>query len=142
MNVSTEIADSKQVSLTTYRKEKGLGKGLLTARQGHGAPNPAFIPEGAEAARSAAIRPTNSLPRTPMASPVPILVSSPNVLLSLPSRSPSRPTLNASRSGRRPAMTSTWRRTSSRRASGRSWRSSAPRRGLVRDLLIRLRRVG
>ncbi|MCH6162127.1 GMC oxidoreductase [Streptomyces marispadix] len=38
-------------SLTTYRKEKGLGKGLLTARQGHGAPNPAYIPEGAEAAR-------------------------------------------------------------------------------------------
>jgi cholesterol oxidase len=38
-------------SLITYRKEKGLGKGLLTARQGHGAPNPAYIPEGAEAAR-------------------------------------------------------------------------------------------
>ncbi|MCF6526029.1 GMC oxidoreductase, partial [Streptomyces sp. JJ36] len=38
-------------SLTTYRKEKGLGKGLLTARQGHGAPNPLFLPEGAEAAR-------------------------------------------------------------------------------------------
>jgi cholesterol oxidase len=38
-------------SLITYRKEKGLGKGLLTARQGHGAPNPAHIPEGAEAAR-------------------------------------------------------------------------------------------
>ncbi|WP_208883049.1 GMC family oxidoreductase [Streptomyces armeniacus] len=38
-------------SLTTYRKEKGLGKGLLTARQGHGAPNPLHIPESAEAAR-------------------------------------------------------------------------------------------
>ncbi|WNI19739.1 GMC family oxidoreductase [Actinacidiphila sp. ITFR-21] len=38
-------------SLTTYRKPRGLGKGLLTARQGHGAPNPAHIPEGAEAAR-------------------------------------------------------------------------------------------
>ncbi|MEE1928000.1 GMC family oxidoreductase [Streptomyces sp. TRM 70351] len=38
-------------SLTTYRKDKGLGKGLLTARQGHGAPNPVHIPEGAEAAR-------------------------------------------------------------------------------------------
>nr|WP_308294773.1 GMC family oxidoreductase [Streptomyces sp. JJ66] len=38
-------------SLTTYRKKKGLGKGLLTARQGHGAPNPLHIPEGAEAAR-------------------------------------------------------------------------------------------
>lgn len=38
-------------SLTTYRKKKGLGKGLLTARQGHGAPNPTYIAEGAEAAR-------------------------------------------------------------------------------------------
>ncbi|THA24916.1 GMC family oxidoreductase [Streptomyces sp. RKND-216] len=38
-------------SLTTYRKTKGPGKGLLTARQGHGAPNPLYIPEGAEAAR-------------------------------------------------------------------------------------------
>ncbi|GGO52564.1 cholesterol oxidase [Streptomyces daqingensis] len=38
-------------SLTTFRKQKGLGKGLLTARQGHGAPNPAHIPEGSEAAR-------------------------------------------------------------------------------------------
>ncbi|MBC3983507.1 GMC family oxidoreductase [Streptomyces sp. AC536] len=38
-------------SLTTYRKAKGLGKGLLTARQGHGAPNPDRIPEGEEAAR-------------------------------------------------------------------------------------------
>ena len=38
-------------SLTTYRKTKGLGKGLLTARQGHGAPNPAYIPEGAECAQ-------------------------------------------------------------------------------------------
>ncbi|MEU5102927.1 MULTISPECIES: GMC family oxidoreductase [unclassified Streptomyces] len=38
-------------SLTTYRRPKGLGKGLLTARQGHGAPNPDHIPEGAEAAR-------------------------------------------------------------------------------------------
>ncbi|MGW3566741.1 GMC oxidoreductase [Streptomyces sp. NPDC000941] len=38
-------------SLTTYRKPKGIGKGLLTARQGHGEPNPDHIPEGAEAAR-------------------------------------------------------------------------------------------
>nr|WP_329618538.1 GMC family oxidoreductase [Streptomyces sp. S465] len=38
-------------SLTTYRKPKGPGKGLLTARQGHGEPNPDHIPEGAEAAR-------------------------------------------------------------------------------------------
>ncbi|KUJ67082.1 cholesterol oxidase [Streptomyces albus subsp. albus] len=38
-------------SLTTYRKPRGLGKGLLTARQGHGTPNPDHIAEGAEAAR-------------------------------------------------------------------------------------------
>ncbi|WP_079032442.1 GMC oxidoreductase [Streptomyces specialis] len=38
-------------SLTTFRKRKGLGKGLLSAEQGHGAPNPEHIPEGAEAAR-------------------------------------------------------------------------------------------
>ncbi|WP_326598636.1 GMC family oxidoreductase [Streptomyces sp. NBC_01803] len=38
-------------SLTTFRKRKGLGKGLLSAEQGHGAPNPDYIPEGAEAAR-------------------------------------------------------------------------------------------
>ncbi|MGH4034224.1 GMC oxidoreductase [Actinomycetota bacterium Odt1-20B] len=37
-------------SLTTYRKEKGIGKGLLTARQGHGAPNPNQIPEATQAA--------------------------------------------------------------------------------------------
>ncbi|MFE9392082.1 GMC oxidoreductase [Streptomyces sp. NPDC006784] len=41
-------------SLTTYRKDKGLGKGMLTARQGHGAPNPVHIPEGAEAATALA----------------------------------------------------------------------------------------
>ncbi|MDT0443633.1 GMC family oxidoreductase [Streptomyces johnsoniae] len=38
-------------SLTTFRKRRGLGKGTLSARQGHGAPNPDHIPEGAEAAR-------------------------------------------------------------------------------------------
>ena len=38
-------------SLTTYRRPRGPGRGLLTARQGHGAPNPDHIPEGAEAAR-------------------------------------------------------------------------------------------
>ncbi|MBH5336451.1 GMC family oxidoreductase [Streptomyces pactum] len=38
-------------SLTTYRKPRGLGKGLLTARQGHGQPNPDHIPQGAEGAR-------------------------------------------------------------------------------------------
>jgi cholesterol oxidase len=44
------VMQSLDNSLTTYRKEKGLGKGLLTARQGHGAPNPKQIPEAAEAA--------------------------------------------------------------------------------------------
>ncbi|RKN52527.1 cholesterol oxidase, partial [Streptomyces klenkii] len=38
-------------SLTTYRRPTGPGKGLLTAAQGHGTPNPVHIPEGAEAAR-------------------------------------------------------------------------------------------
>jgi cholesterol oxidase len=45
------VMQSVDNSLTTYRKPRGLGKGLLTARQGHGAPNPDHIPEGAEAAR-------------------------------------------------------------------------------------------
>ncbi|MEU6175219.1 GMC oxidoreductase [Streptantibioticus parmotrematis] len=45
------VMQSLDNSLTTYRKRGGVGKGLLTARQGHGAPNPDFIPEGAEAAR-------------------------------------------------------------------------------------------
>ncbi|GAA3869002.1 GMC oxidoreductase [Streptomyces sedi] len=38
-------------SLTTYRRTRRPGRGLLTARQGHGAPNPDHIPAGAEAAR-------------------------------------------------------------------------------------------
>ncbi|NUR03577.1 MAG: GMC family oxidoreductase [Streptomyces sp.] len=38
-------------SLTTYRRRRGPGKGLLTARQGHGEPNPVHIPQGALAAR-------------------------------------------------------------------------------------------
>ncbi|MFC7307439.1 GMC family oxidoreductase N-terminal domain-containing protein [Streptomyces monticola] len=44
------VMQSLDNSLTTYRKEKGLGKGLLTARQGHGAPNPDQIKEATEAA--------------------------------------------------------------------------------------------
>ncbi|MFI1308293.1 GMC oxidoreductase [Streptomyces sioyaensis] len=44
------VMQSLDNSLTTYRKPKGLGKGLLTARQGHGAPNPGQIPEATEAA--------------------------------------------------------------------------------------------
>jgi cholesterol oxidase len=45
------VMQTSDNSLATYRKTKGLGKGLLTARQGHGEPNPVHIPEGAEAAR-------------------------------------------------------------------------------------------
>ncbi|AZM54958.1 cholesterol oxidase [Streptomyces sp. WAC 01529] len=44
------VMQSLDNSLTTYRKEKGIGKGLLTARQGHGAPNPDQIPEATRAA--------------------------------------------------------------------------------------------
>ncbi|MGY5128520.1 GMC family oxidoreductase N-terminal domain-containing protein [Streptomyces nigrescens] len=44
------VMQSLDNSLTTYRKPDGLGKGLLTARQGHGAPNPEQIPEATEAA--------------------------------------------------------------------------------------------
>ncbi|GAA5001372.1 GMC family oxidoreductase [Kitasatospora paranensis] len=45
------VMQSLDNSLTTFRKAKGPGKGLLTAKQGHGAPNPEHIPEGEEAAR-------------------------------------------------------------------------------------------
>ncbi|UWE14012.1 GMC family oxidoreductase [Actinacidiphila bryophytorum] len=45
------VMQTSDNSLATYRKPKGLGKGLLTARQGHGEPNPVHIPEGAQAAR-------------------------------------------------------------------------------------------
>jgi len=38
-------------SLSTYLRKRRPGRGLLTAKQGHGAPNPVHIPEGAEAAR-------------------------------------------------------------------------------------------
>ncbi|MFF2650988.1 GMC oxidoreductase [Streptomyces sp. NPDC058045] len=44
------VMQSLDNSLTTYRKDKGLGKGLLTARQGHGAPNPGQIRAATEAA--------------------------------------------------------------------------------------------
>ncbi|MER5613606.1 GMC family oxidoreductase [Streptomyces sp. NPDC002215] len=37
------VMQSLDNSLTTYRKPDGVGKGLLTARQGHGAPNPTQI---------------------------------------------------------------------------------------------------
>lgn len=45
------VMQTSDNSLATYRKRRGLGKGLLTARQGHGEPNPVHIPEGAQAAR-------------------------------------------------------------------------------------------
>ncbi|WP_236243769.1 GMC family oxidoreductase N-terminal domain-containing protein [Streptomyces sp. CC228A] len=48
------VMQSLDNSLTTYRKEKGLGKGLLTARQGHGAPNPKQIKAATEAATALA----------------------------------------------------------------------------------------
>ncbi|MFD7919086.1 GMC oxidoreductase [Streptomyces sp. NPDC059740] len=44
------VMQSLDNSLTTYRKKSGLGKGLLTARQGHGKPNPNQIPEATRAA--------------------------------------------------------------------------------------------
>ncbi|MCP3819956.1 GMC family oxidoreductase [Streptomyces sp. A3M-1-3] len=44
------VMQSVDNSLTTYRKAGGIGKGLLTARQGHGAPNPKQIAEATRAA--------------------------------------------------------------------------------------------
>ncbi|MFJ6463706.1 GMC family oxidoreductase N-terminal domain-containing protein [Streptomyces sp. NPDC091387] len=46
------VMQSVDNSLTSYRKPGGIGKGLLTVRQGHGAPNPTQI---AEATRSASL---------------------------------------------------------------------------------------
>jgi cholesterol oxidase len=44
------VMQSLDNSLTTYLKPDGVGKGLLTARQGHGAPNPKQIRAASEAA--------------------------------------------------------------------------------------------
>ncbi|MCG7526493.1 GMC family oxidoreductase [Streptomyces sp. OfavH-34-F] len=44
------VMQSLDNSLTAYRKPRGIGKGLLTARQGHGAPNPTQIPEATRGA--------------------------------------------------------------------------------------------
>ncbi|WP_046508923.1 GMC oxidoreductase [Streptomyces odonnellii] len=44
------VMQSLDNSLTTHRRPRGPGKGLLTARQGHGAPNPKQIPEATRAA--------------------------------------------------------------------------------------------
>ncbi|MGW3495161.1 GMC family oxidoreductase N-terminal domain-containing protein [Streptomyces sp. NPDC001020] len=48
------VMQSLDNSLTTYLKTKGVGKGLLTARQGHGAPNPKQIRAASEAATAIA----------------------------------------------------------------------------------------
>ncbi|MEU3793485.1 GMC family oxidoreductase [Streptomyces fructofermentans] len=48
------VMQSLDNSLTTHLKHKGLGKGLLTARQGHGAPNPKQIRAASEAASAIA----------------------------------------------------------------------------------------
>ena len=48
------VMQSVDNSLTTYRKRRGLGRGKLAARQGHGAPNPDHLPQGDEAARHVA----------------------------------------------------------------------------------------
>ncbi|MGV9316321.1 GMC oxidoreductase [Streptomyces sp. NPDC003691] len=44
------VMQSVDNSLTAYRKPSGLGKGLLTARQGHGAPNPTQLAVATRAA--------------------------------------------------------------------------------------------
>ncbi|MFJ3665518.1 GMC oxidoreductase [Streptomyces sp. NPDC090106] len=48
------VMQSLDNSLTTYLKQDGVGKGLLTARQGHGAPNPKQIRAASEAASAIA----------------------------------------------------------------------------------------
>ncbi|MFM9447150.1 GMC family oxidoreductase N-terminal domain-containing protein [Streptomyces acidiscabies] len=48
------VMQSLDNSLTTYLKPSGAGKGLLTARQGHGAPNPQQIKAASEAASAIA----------------------------------------------------------------------------------------
>ncbi|MEU3252821.1 GMC family oxidoreductase [Streptomyces sp. NPDC006997] len=48
------VMQSVDNSLTTYLKPDGVGKGLLTARQGHGAPNPKQIRAATEGASAIA----------------------------------------------------------------------------------------
>lgn len=48
------VMQSLDNSLTTYLKPKGAGKGLLTARQGHGSPNPKQIRAATESASAIA----------------------------------------------------------------------------------------
>ncbi|MEV6972995.1 GMC family oxidoreductase [Kitasatospora sp. NPDC093806] len=48
------VMQSLDNSITVSLKEKGLGKGQLTSRQGHGAPNPTWIPAAERGARALA----------------------------------------------------------------------------------------
>ncbi|MEU6662168.1 GMC family oxidoreductase [Streptomyces sp. NPDC046821] len=48
------VMQSLDNSLTTYLKPDGVGKGLLTAKQGHGAPNPKQIKAAVDAASTIA----------------------------------------------------------------------------------------
>jgi cholesterol oxidase len=48
------VMQSLDNSLTTYLKPSGVGRGLLTARQGHGAPNPKQIKAASESASALA----------------------------------------------------------------------------------------
>ncbi|MGW3954297.1 GMC family oxidoreductase N-terminal domain-containing protein [Streptomyces sp. NPDC004752] len=59
------VMQSLDNSLTTYLKPAGVGKGLLTARQGHGAPNPQQIKAASEAA-SALAQEINGFPGSNM----------------------------------------------------------------------------
>jgi cholesterol oxidase len=48
------VMQSLDNSIIVSRKKSGLGKGQLTSRQGHGAPNPKWIPAAEESARAVA----------------------------------------------------------------------------------------
>nr|WP_042401292.1 GMC family oxidoreductase [Streptacidiphilus carbonis] len=48
------VMQSLDNSVIVSRKKSGLGKGKLTSRQGHGAPNPKWIPAAEESARAVA----------------------------------------------------------------------------------------
>jgi cholesterol oxidase len=45
------VMQSRDNSITTYLRRNRLGRWVLTSRQGHGEPNPTWIPAGNEAAR-------------------------------------------------------------------------------------------
>ncbi|MEY9962369.1 cholesterol oxidase [Streptacidiphilus sp. MAP12-16] len=49
------VMQSLDNSIVVSRKTSGPGKGQLTSRQGHGAPNPKWIPAAEEAARAVAV---------------------------------------------------------------------------------------